>query len=74
MKKQYKIIKESDGNGQTHYELWVAHKFLWMTRWSPLKDHKFRYTITKRFDKESEIYDWIRSQEITRTVVKDFEA
>ena len=74
MKRKYKIIKESDGNGQTHYELWFAYKFLCWERWCALKERNFRYAFTKRFKSEEEIYEWMRSQESNRTVVKEFEA
>lgn len=74
MKRKYKIIKESDGNGATHYELWYAHKFLWGERWCSVKERSFRYAFTKRFKSEEEIYAYIRGEEITRTVVKEFEA
>ena len=73
MKRKYKIIKESDGNGVTHYELWYAHKFLWGERWTSVKERSFRYAVTKKWTNEPAIYDWIRSQEIHRTVLKEFE-
>ncbi len=34
---QYKIVQETDGNGDVHYEIWIERKFLWWTFWEPVK-------------------------------------
>jgi len=69
--KKYKIIKESNGNGEAHYELWFEYKFLWKSYWCSVKERRLRYSFTKQWTNEQAIYDWMRGQEITRTVVKE---
>lgn len=71
MTHRYKVIEERDENGEGWYEIWVEHKFLWMTKWYSVKDRNFRYQFTRRFKTLDDVEHYFKAQKSTRTVVEE---
>lgn len=71
MTHRYKVIEQRDANGEGWYEIWVEHKFLWSTKWSSVKDRKFRYQFPRQFKTLEDVDRYFKAEKITRTVVQE---
>jgi len=69
---RYKIIDQFDENDHHHYELWYEYTG-WFNRikWRAHQEHGFRFSWTKRFKTIAEVYEHIKSERITRKVIKE---
>jgi hypothetical protein len=76
---KYRIIKEVDGNQNTHYEVHFYKKFYgilfsnWI--WAPYEERvkrgDYHYYVTKKFATMEEAEDCVRKHDIGRSVVAE---